>query len=320
MGLPVTLFTSEDSGAPQLPTGGNPTQAEIIAIIKACLVDGYGTKAALGWSVELEDSANAKIAFKNNIADGGSGGILVLQPDGAVAANGKIRFFGCRSFTDFDTYAQRDYYSSIQTNSYQKQWYLIGTSVSFYFVLVNSNVTTMYLSYSNEPGFFAGDIDALLPNDAGRFMVLNSFSVSDSTSTSWSTSLSNLGYDDNQALNLMFDADGHPTNTEDYYTRLPTVSNIVSLADTPDITTTLANIMVVLGSVTSQDRNGVYGKNSNLSPYLRGFLPGLVQTGYLGFKDELWPMAERDFNGVMYRAFRTRVATQFWFNLEAWYD
>jgi len=43
MGVP-TLFRSDDTGAPTL----SGTEGSLIDVLKACLVDGYGAKAALG--------------------------------------------------------------------------------------------------------------------------------------------------------------------------------------------------------------------------------------------------------------------------------
>lgn len=46
MGIP-TLFRSDDVGAPTL----SGTAGALIAVLKACLVDGYGVKPPLGWSM-----------------------------------------------------------------------------------------------------------------------------------------------------------------------------------------------------------------------------------------------------------------------------
>ena len=47
---PVLVFRSTDVGAPQI-NHSSRTVGDVKAIFKACLVDGYGTKASAGWSI-----------------------------------------------------------------------------------------------------------------------------------------------------------------------------------------------------------------------------------------------------------------------------
>lgn len=56
--VPVTLYKWNDVGAPSL----NNTTGCVANILKSCLVTGYGTKAAAGWSLAFEDvPANKKV-------------------------------------------------------------------------------------------------------------------------------------------------------------------------------------------------------------------------------------------------------------------
>lgn len=52
--VPVKTYRWDDVGAPQL----NDAAGSIIAIIKACLITGYGSKEGAGWSVQFENSVN----------------------------------------------------------------------------------------------------------------------------------------------------------------------------------------------------------------------------------------------------------------------
>ena len=81
MGLPVTVYRYTDPGAPQVNNG---TPSEWINVLKKVLVEGYGTKVGLGWTVEFENAAAFKIAFRNKVADGGSGGYVQFSSNGAV--------------------------------------------------------------------------------------------------------------------------------------------------------------------------------------------------------------------------------------------
>ena len=58
----ATVYRSTDAGAPSYPassTNGAAASA-FMDILKACLVDGYGSKPAAGWSVDYEDTTVQK--------------------------------------------------------------------------------------------------------------------------------------------------------------------------------------------------------------------------------------------------------------------
>lgn len=55
------IYKSTDTGAPQLTV----TAGAMNAVIKACLVAGYGSKAAAGWDVVYEDLVTKKLAIRS---------------------------------------------------------------------------------------------------------------------------------------------------------------------------------------------------------------------------------------------------------------
>lgn len=70
MGAP-TVYYSDDAGAPVLTNG----QDAFYQVVKACLIDGYGSKAAAGWSVVYDDwAASGHASFTN----AGQSGVLGL--------------------------------------------------------------------------------------------------------------------------------------------------------------------------------------------------------------------------------------------------
>lgn len=319
MALPVKVFSSDDAGAPQFATV-SPTPSEFIAVLKACLVDGYGASTSLGWTMIAEDTVNFKIAFKNSVADGGTGSFLVCESVGGTnAANGRISIYSCRDFTDFNSVAKKGKSNAIGAGSQQNKWFVIGTSRSFYFYTNNTNRGVMYLSSHNVPSFFAGDIDPLFPNDQGAFVcVANLNNNHDTVTASWNYSFTYIGASSKGGIDKIYDADGFD-HSADYYTMFPFEPFVTDLPDEPDITSALSSIGVVRQSSSLSDRNGVRVINSVVEPYLRGWLPGLVQASSGGFSQHTWPL-ERDFNGVTHRAFATYGVTVFWFNLGTWYD
>ncbi|MEQ3693148.1 MAG: hypothetical protein ABNH16_06935 [Thalassolituus sp.] len=66
-----TVYYSDDAGAPVLTNG----QDAFYQVLKACLIDGYGSKAAAGWSVVYDDwAASGHASFTN----AGQSGVLGL--------------------------------------------------------------------------------------------------------------------------------------------------------------------------------------------------------------------------------------------------
>lgn len=55
------IYKSTDAGAPQLTV----TAGAMNTVIKACLVTGYGSKAAAGWEIVHEDLATKKLAIRS---------------------------------------------------------------------------------------------------------------------------------------------------------------------------------------------------------------------------------------------------------------
>lgn len=49
-----TFYHSSDAGAPQITA--STTAGQIVAILDACLVNGYGAKSAAGWTIEFTDT------------------------------------------------------------------------------------------------------------------------------------------------------------------------------------------------------------------------------------------------------------------------
>ena len=94
MGLTTTRYIRwDDPGALKL----DGTPGSFYAIIKAYLV-------AAGWSIEFDDPGNFKIALRNSMAHGGSGGYLRVHDDGSFTGGGRVASWRVyESMTDIDT-------------------------------------------------------------------------------------------------------------------------------------------------------------------------------------------------------------------------
>ena len=104
--MTVTVYKGNDTGAPTL----SASLGDLNAIIKACLVDGYGSKSGAGWTLELEDAPNHKMILRNNPTTG-NGRYYRFQDDGVPysgfsgTGNHIATMRGCESYTDIDTTA-----------------------------------------------------------------------------------------------------------------------------------------------------------------------------------------------------------------------
>lgn len=94
MGLTTTkYFRWDDPGALKL----DGTAGSFYAIIKHCLTEA-------GWSVEFDDPGNFKIALRNSMAHGGSGGYLRVHDNGSFTGGGRVASWQTyESMTDIDT-------------------------------------------------------------------------------------------------------------------------------------------------------------------------------------------------------------------------
>ena len=69
--MAVTLYRWDDVGAPQMFGGATSVRGDLNAVLKACLVDGYGAKPAAGWTMPFEDlAANTMVLRNSNVGDG----------------------------------------------------------------------------------------------------------------------------------------------------------------------------------------------------------------------------------------------------------
>lgn len=91
-----TIYNSADAGAPTL----NGTAGSLISVLDACLVNGYGAKAAAGWTKAF--SGTNKAAYKMGA---GTGFYLRVQDDAphATALGREARVLGYETMTDVDT-------------------------------------------------------------------------------------------------------------------------------------------------------------------------------------------------------------------------
>ena len=187
--MTVRVYRWDDASAPVL-TGQVGSRA---ALLKACLVTGYRSKTAAGWSNPY--SGTNIEAFTNSSAAGGTGyGILVTDTDTQSAS-----VIGYESITgggvvanQFPTSAQQAegmvIYASATADTTPRPWLVVADEKRFY-IWIGYNITVA--AGLGTTGYailcFAGDLVGANVADPYRFMI-----VGGTTSTSWSNYIGGL--------------------------------------------------------------------------------------------------------------------------------
>ncbi|KJZ03290.1 hypothetical protein [Pseudoalteromonas piscicida] len=330
MPTPVTVYRWDDEGAPQI-TERYGSAIEIKTILEACLVTGYGSKQALGWSKVFDDTNG--VVFQNNTNSGGSGGMVKFWPktggwEGSFGSAGGMHFQAAKSFINSETAHHPGFFQTFYhpvTSSEVKAWVLIGTAKAFYLILSwldesksSSNYKYMMTSYHNYQGeLFVGDFESELDSDAGKFIAFHSPTKSDETSIGWYTT---LGY-----LHTSLSAGASETGVKVYNADNSDAHVIYNPRVTfskgsVHVTSEGANVFgvapVPLMSNGSQNFPPVI---DTTKPTLRGYMPGLVNV-MLGLNRlSHWPQ-ETLIDGQKYFQLHSADATcsHFWINMEQW--
>ncbi len=175
------LYRSSDVGAPAL---GTTTDGSLITILRACLVDGYGSRTPSGWTMPFSDLPNALAAFRTV-----SGEFL------RVDDNQDFRWAFCRGYanmTDLNTGTEEYPRSETAPNWRQwkrasvatiyNQWFVVADEEWFYFVASHDAT-----SPTSPSGFFFGEIENA--NDS----FTNGYVLTGSNNSSTSVSNARIG-------------------------------------------------------------------------------------------------------------------------------
>ena len=295
MALPVTVYRWDDAGAPQISTDGG-TPSEIINVLKKCLVEGYGDKAGLGWSIPFEDVASNKIAFRNSTVVGSGGFTQFWSEGGLDTPNNSILYRSSRAMTALDVFHEVRKYNGFNSSVGMYQWVIIGTGRAFYFILNLSTrndvmATGTHYSYS---GFF-GDITPAINSDASTY-INYTYSTEDDRGGGWS---SNFDYISNNGLFCyMANTDGSGLLQKQQIKLAFTHSATLVSYGVPPTTLTIANISIG-PNLSFKDEDGLTVSMSVKQPLIRGIIPGLFQMAEHGYSDQPWPQIINR-NGVDY--------------------
>lgn len=196
--MSFTIYKSTDGSAPVL-TGQN---GKLVDLLDACLVNGYGAKAAAGWAKAF--AGTSKGAYR---APAGARHYYRVQDDapGAGAAK-EARFLGYESMTDVDTGLKAFPTSTQMANGLfarksttadatARAWRVIADSKTCYVFINTGDTANAFL------GFAFGEFYSLKKGDFFRSMVIGR-----TTENSGSNTVENL---DRIASNNNADTLGH---------------------------------------------------------------------------------------------------------------
>jgi hypothetical protein len=333
MAQPVTVYRWDDPGAPQLPNG---KPSEIIDILTKCLVDGYGDKTPLGWTRPFYDATNQAVAFRNNIAAGGSGGYAkFFSNNNSDSSNTLMRITHAVSMTDINTLFRPGYVHAFQVQSAtgaskMDKWALIGTPTAFYFFITRNDKP---MSSPNEYNctLFCGDFFSRITNDAARFIaVVDPTASADTATINSNASLDRLTLSSISASPLkIYDADGF-----DDWVNFSVIHQIGQLSGSTTLMNAPPTFAPILFPVliwatgqynllpTTTDRLNTLLQDSVIRPLFRGVLPGLSVNLFAGWNAESWPKTLTLSNGEhwLLRNLSTGGGCRMMLNMVEWHD
>jgi hypothetical protein len=309
MGLPVTVYSDSDVGAPQIGSGA--WGASWFSIIKACLVGGYGNKQPLGWTVEYENNAtdaSAYIIFKNSTADGGSGCYLKVQP----STSSIITFTVFKSMSSPTDYTQKIASRSGIIYGQSTGWHIIGTSRGVY-IMQDAFVYSAYKTCKAMGGdasynfiYFLGDIESSIPNDSSNFTIVSGSSfLTDITSANHIYYMGSVS-----SLNVpLYGSDGENTITlysSNLYSTYVTTATVNLEPERDQLPVMLQKVALCSSTKTSS------------APPFRGFIPGLSSLGFVGFSAQPYPLI-LNWNNSSYFLIKGYYAAHMVIDLGDWY-
>ncbi|MBB1342607.1 hypothetical protein H5158_13290 [Pseudoalteromonas sp. SR45-6] len=282
MAQAVTVYRWDDEGAPQIVNGMN---RDVLNVLDKCLVEGYGTKQALGWvKTHSGDASNPRAAYSNV---GGSGNYLVISSKNGTNDDSGLHVRSAHSVPSLDSLYREGYTQSIRVFERNKYWMIIGTEKAFYFFSAFEGTYNEKSYYT--ASFFAGDISNSQGNDTGRFICFASSidkqELNPPTNDTdkygenleYMCSISRARLASDLALKI-WDADGEEHVVEYAIEKPYEGLSSSSLNGMPNVNIALPFYVYFKNGESTSDRVGTPCIYSTLQPYIRGTLPGLIST------------------------------------------
>lgn len=180
-----TVYSSTDTSAPTLTFN---SQSTWISVLKACLVNGYGSKPGAGWSVAFEDVPSTSIVLKQ-----GGGNHSYLQLSNPTSAP-SITFLTAYSFRNMTSITEglgqtppksvMNYWSFAAAGDYNSSatasWRVFADDKFFIIIVYAQNKAGLGLFPKTI--YFFGDFTSNVSGDAYN-TILNGYSLHGSSDT-----------------------------------------------------------------------------------------------------------------------------------------
>ena len=159
--MTVRRFRSTDAGAPQITA----TAGSCIAVLNACLVNGYGAQTPLGWSIAYTGTNLA-------VYRPGAGNQRYLYVDDTGTGSTVSKMYETMSAINTGTNpapaSGTGYIAALKTTS--PYWEIVGNEKAFYFFINSSLSIPSYKNSIDALVSFFGDINSYLPGDTYNTM------------------------------------------------------------------------------------------------------------------------------------------------------
>lgn len=168
--MTVRVYRHTDASAPLLT--GNAADYKLIDVLDKCLVAGYGSKSAAGWTKEF--TGTGKAVFKQGT---GSNGMRLRVDCSTSSQTPRLRAYESMTEVDtgtnpFPTDAQISgggyAYTSSTADTTQRPWMVVATEKAFYLYIGHGDTTAQGVegstAYKNI--YFFGDYTSFVTGDA----------------------------------------------------------------------------------------------------------------------------------------------------------
>lgn len=186
-----TVYRSDDGSAPVI---SGQTSALRLAL-NAILVDGYGAKAAAGWTKAYEDAGSHLVAYRQG---GGAQKYLALTDSATQIST--LRGYnamsavdtGIGSFPRFSTGTAMQCRKSVTADSTARPWICYATDTTFYLIIFG-NQTTIGSFDGGDAHLGFGDMVPILDYGQNTFII----AASDTSTTSTTATVTRQGLSGN---------------------------------------------------------------------------------------------------------------------------
>lgn len=172
--MTTRLYRSSDVGAPVM----GYTAGSLNAVLKACLVDGYGALPAAGWSYAVADAATNRAVFTQGASGSNPFNRKVYVRDDEAVAAGSALVKACSGYTtgaspsfteSFCSYNQANWSSILKTSQ-------AAGAVAEWFIVADSRVFLLAVKRHEWKGcgwglFSVGDYPSPYVKDYGAFAI-----------------------------------------------------------------------------------------------------------------------------------------------------